>query len=95
MPLFSREIGIDGNFKSVIAKDGNCCCRNRAAIVVEEMKMVEWESSNEGHGGARTRNVKPFNRCEMVIAEYEITENLLRFPFKGVRNNVDLSSARF
>ncbi len=88
MPVFTRELGIDlGTMNTVIA-EGNQIVYHEptvVAIVVEEQKMVEWgQAAKDMYGRVpdTIEVVRPLKHG--VIAEYEITENLLKFLIKKI-----------
>jgi rod shape-determining protein MreB len=88
MPLFSREIGIDlGTLNLVIAEGRQLLLQEPtlAAIIVEEMKMVEWGQAAKDMVGRVPESIEVVQPLRNgVIAEYEITENLLRFSIQKV-----------
>ncbi len=88
MPLFSREIGIDlGTLNLVIAEGRQLLLQEPtiAAIIVEEMKMVEWGQAAKDMVGRVPESIEVVRPLRNgVIAEYEITENLLRFSIQKV-----------
>lgn len=88
MPLFSREIGIDlGTLNMVIAEGRQLLLQEPtlAAIIVEEMKMVEWGQAAKDMVGRVPESIEVVQPLRNgVIAEYEITENLLRFSIQKV-----------
>jgi rod shape-determining protein MreB len=81
MPLFSKSLGIDlGTICTRAAEGGQILMEEPtvAAIVVEEQKMVAWgtEAANMyGRVPESIEVVRPLRNG--VIADYEITENIL------------------
>ncbi len=88
MPVFTRELGIDlGTMNTVIAEGNQIVYQEPTvvAIVVEEQKMVEWgQAAKDMYGRVpdTIEVVRPLKHG--VIAEYEITENLLKFLIKKI-----------
>jgi rod shape-determining protein MreB len=88
MPVFTRELGIDlGTMNTVIAEGNQIIYQEPTvvAIVVEEQKMVEWgQAAKDMYGRVpdTIEVVRPLKHG--VIAEYEITENLLKFLIKKI-----------
>jgi rod shape-determining protein MreB and related proteins len=81
MPLFSKDIGIDLGTMFTRAAEGSQILLEEptvAAIVVEEQKMVAWgtEAANMyGRVPESIEVVRPLHNG--VVADYEITENIL------------------
>ncbi len=81
MPLFSKDIGIDLGTMFTRAAEGTQILLEEptvAAIVVEEQKMVAWgaEAANMyGRVPESIEVVRPLHNG--VVADYEITENIL------------------
>ena len=88
MPLFSREIGIDlGTLNTVIAEGHQLLLQEPtvAAIITEEMKMVEWGQAAKDMVGRVPESIEVVRPLKNgTIAEYEITENLLKFSINKV-----------
>ena len=88
MPVFTRELGIDlGTMNTVIAEGNQIVYQEptMVAIVVEEQKLVEWgQAAKDMYGRVpdTIEVVRPLKHG--VIAEYEITENLLKFLIKKI-----------
>lgn len=86
MPLFSRELGIDLGTTNIVVTEGSQILLQEptvVAIVVAELKMVEWGQSAKDMSGRvpdTIEVVRPLRHG--VIAEYEITEKLLAFLIK-------------
>jgi rod shape-determining protein MreB and related proteins len=86
MPLFSREMGIDLGTMNTVVCEGNQIILQEptmVAVLVMEQKMVEWGQAAKDMFGRVPESievVRPLHHG--VIAEYEITENLLRFLIK-------------
>ena len=88
MPVFTRELGIDlGTMNTVIAEGNQIVYQEPTvvAIVVEEQKMVEWGQSAKDMYGRVPDSIEVIRPLKHgVIAEYEITENLLKFLIKKI-----------
>jgi rod shape-determining protein MreB len=88
MPVFSRELGIDLGTMNTVVAEGNQILMNEptvVAIVVEEQKMVEWGQQAKDMYGRVPDTIEVVRPLQHgVIAEYEITENLLAFLIKKV-----------
>ena len=86
MPLLIRELAIDLGTMNIVVAEGNSIILQEStvvAIVVDEQKMVEWgqmAKDMEGRVPETIEVVRPLKYG--VIAEYEITENLLAFIVK-------------
>ncbi|MBI4928547.1 MAG: rod shape-determining protein [Anaerolineae bacterium] len=98
MPLFSRELGIDLGTSNTIIVEGNQILLDEptvVAIVVYEQKMVEWGRAARdmiGRVSDTLEVVRPLQHG--VIAEYEVTEKLLRFLVKKVVGPMQLFPPR-
>ena len=83
MPLFSRELGIDlGTMNTVVAEGNQILLQEPTvvAIVVDEQKMVEWGQAAKDMMGRVPESIEVVRPLQHgVIAEFEITENLLAF----------------
>jgi rod shape-determining protein MreB len=81
MPLFSKDIGIDLGTMFTRAAEGSQILIEEptvAAIVIEEQKMVAWgtEAANMyGRVPESIEVIRPLHNG--VVADYEITENIL------------------
>jgi rod shape-determining protein MreB and related proteins len=88
MPVFSRELGIDlGTMMTVIAEGNQIVLQEPTvvAIIVEEQKMVEWGQAAKDMYGRVPDSIEVIRPLQHgVIAEYEITENMLGFLIKKV-----------
>ncbi|NPV76826.1 MAG: rod shape-determining protein [Anaerolineae bacterium] len=88
MPVFTRELGIDlGTTMTVIAEGNQVLLQEPTvvAIIVEEQKMVEWGQAAKDMYGRVPESIEVVRPLQFgVIAEYEITENLLSFLVKKV-----------
>ena len=88
MPLFSREFGVDlGTMTTVIAEDNQILLQEPTvvAVIVDEQKMVEWGQAAKDMYGRVPESIEVVRPLQYgVIAEYEITENLLSFLIKKV-----------
>lgn len=88
MPYFSRELGIDlGTLNTVVAEGKQILLQEPTvvAIVVNEQKMVEWGKVARDMLGRVPENIEVTRPLQHgVIADYEITENLLKSLIKKV-----------
>lgn len=88
MAFFSKELGIDlGTLNMVIAEGRQLLLQEPtiAAIILEEMKMVEWGQAAKAMIGRVPESIEVVRPLRNgVIAEYEITENLLKFSINKV-----------
>jgi rod shape-determining protein MreB len=86
MPLLSREMGIDLGTTNIVVTEGNQIMLQEptvVAIVVDELKMVEWGQSAKDMDGRVPDSIEVIRPLRHgVIAEYEITEKLLAFLIK-------------
>jgi rod shape-determining protein MreB len=86
MPGFSRELGIDLGTTNIIVAEGNQILLQEptvVAILVEEQKLVEWGTAARDMYGRVPDNIEVARPLiNGVIAEYEITENLLKYLIK-------------
>ena len=82
MALFTRELGIDLGTTNIIVVEGNRVLLQEptvVAIVVDKQKMVEWGRAARDMFGRVSDTLEVVWPLQHgVIAEYEITENLLR-----------------
>jgi len=83
MPSFSREIGIDlGSSFTVIAEGKKILLDEPSvvAVLMEEWKMIEWGQAAKDMTGRVPDIIEVINPIQHgVIAEYEITENMLKY----------------
>ncbi len=88
MPAFSRELGIDlGTLNTVVAEGKQILMQEPTvvAIVVNEQKMVEWGKVARDMLGRVPENIEVTRPLlHGVIADYEITENLLKALIKKI-----------
>ena len=88
MPVFSRELGLDlGTLNTAVAEGNQILLQEPTvvAIIVEEQKMVEWGQAAKDMMGRVPDSIEVVRPLQHgVIAEYEITENLLGFLIKKV-----------
>ena len=88
MPAFTRELGIDlGTLNTVIAEGNQILLQEPTvvAIVVEEQKMVEWGQAARDMMGRVSESIEVVRPLRHgVIAEFEITENLLQYLVKKI-----------
>jgi rod shape-determining protein MreB and related proteins len=88
MPGFTHELGIDlGTLNTVVAEGNQVLLQEPTvvAIVVNEQKMVEWGHVARDMMGRVPDTIEVIRPLQHgVIADYEITENLLRALVKKV-----------
>ena len=83
MPVFTRELAIDlGSMNTVIAEGNQVLLQEPTviAMIVAEQKMVDWGQAARdmlGRVSDALEVVRPLQHG--VIAEYELTENLLPY----------------
>jgi len=86
MPGFTRELGIDlGSLNTVVAEGNQVLIQEPTvvAVVVDEQKMVEWGRAARDMYGRVPDSIEVVRPLQHgVIADYEITENLLRHLIK-------------
>jgi rod shape-determining protein MreB and related proteins len=96
MSFLTRELGIDLGTANLVIVEGNQVLLNEptvVAIVVNEQKMVEWgRAARDMYGRVSDTLEVVWPLHHGVIAEYEITENLLRHI---IRNKVSGSFPLF
>jgi len=83
MASFTRELGIDlGTNFTVIAEGQDIMLHQptTVAILIDEWKMIEWGQAAKDMLGRVPEDIEIISPIKHgVIAEYEITENLLRY----------------
>lgn len=83
MANLSRELGIDLGTSFTVITEGQEVLLDEpttVAILVNEWKMIEWGQSAKDMFGRVPEDIEVVNPIQHgVIAEYEITENLLRY----------------
>lgn len=88
MPVFTRELGIDLGTLNTVIFEGNQILLQEptvVALVVEEQKMVEWGQSARDMLGRVSDSIEVIRPLRHgVIAEFEITENLLQYLVKKI-----------
>jgi len=88
MPVFSRELGVDlGTMNTVVAEGSQILLDEPTvvAIVVEEQKMVEWGRAARDMYGRVPDSIEVTRPLQHgVIAEFEVTENLLKDLIKRI-----------
>ncbi len=98
MPLFTRELGIDLGTANTVIVEGNQILLDEptvVAIVVYEQKMVEWGRAARDMIGRVSDTIEVIRPLQHgVIAEYEITEKLLRFLVRKVAGPMQLFPPR-
>ncbi len=88
MPVFTRELAIDlGSMNTVIAEGNQVLLQEPTviALIVAEQKMVEWGQAARDMMGRVSEAIEVVRPLQHgVIAEYEITENLLQYLIKKI-----------
>lgn len=83
MASFSRDLGIDlGSSFTVIAEGRQILLHEPSvvAVLMDEWKMIEWGQAARDMTGRVPETIEVINPIQHgVIAEYEITENMLRY----------------
>jgi len=83
MPSLTRELGIDLGSSFTVITEGRQVLLHEpsvVAILTEEWKMIEWGQAAKDMYGRVPENIDVVNPIQHgVIAEYEITENLLKY----------------
>jgi len=86
MPAFTRELGIDlGSLNTVVSEGSQILVEEPTvvAVVVDEQKMVEWGRAARDMYGRVPESIEVVRPLQHgVIADYEITENLLKHLIK-------------
>ncbi|HEY59926.1 MAG TPA: rod shape-determining protein [Anaerolineae bacterium] len=88
MPSFTRELGIDLGTSNTVISEGKEILLHEptsVAVLLDEWKMVEWGQAAKDMTGRVPEMIEVFNPLQHgVIAEYEITENLLKYVIRKV-----------
>jgi rod shape-determining protein MreB and related proteins len=88
MAFLSREIGIDlGTIHTLVAEGNQILVQEPTvvAILVDELKMVEWGKAAKDMFGRVPESIEVVRPLQNgVIAEFEITENLLKDILRNV-----------
>ena len=83
MPGFTRELGIDLGTSNTVIVEGQQIQLNEpstVSILLDEWKMIEWGQAAKDMYGRVPEGIEVLNPIQHgVIAEYEITENLLKY----------------
>ena len=83
MASLTRELGIDLGTNFTVIADGQEILLHEpttVAILIDEWKMIEWGQPAKNMFGRVPEDIQVINPIQHgVIAEYEITENLLRY----------------
>ena len=83
MASFTRELGIDLGTNFTVITEGQEIMLHQpttVAILVDEWKMIEWGQAAKDMFGRVPEDIEVINPIQHgVIAEYEITENFLRY----------------
>ncbi len=86
MPFLTREMGIDLGTMNIVVTEGNQILLHEptvVAIVVDELKMVEWGQAAKDMYGRVPDSIEVIRPMRHgVIAEFEIIEKLLEFLIK-------------
>lgn len=86
MPGLTRNLGIDLGTVNTVITEGNQILLQEptvVALLVQEQKMVEWGQSARDMLGRVSENIEVVRPLRHgVIAEFEITENLLQYLIK-------------
>jgi rod shape-determining protein MreB len=98
MAFFSRDIGVDLGTINTQVIEGNQILLQEptiVAILVEEMKMVEWGRAAADMYGRVPESIEVFRPLQNgVIADFEVTENLLRDMLRRVSGPMGLIKPR-
>ncbi len=83
MASFTRELGIDLGSNFTVITEGQDIMLHQpttVAILIDEWKMIEWGQAAKDMYGRVPEDIEVVSPIQHgVIAEYEITENLLRY----------------
>lgn len=83
MASFTRELGIDLGTNFTVITEGQDILLHQpttVAIMIDEWKMIEWGQAAKDMFGRVPEDIEVISPIQHgVIAEYEITENLLRY----------------
>ena len=83
MASFTRELGIDLGTNFTVITEGQDIMLHQpttVAILIDEWKMIEWGQAAKDMFGRVPEDIEVISPIQHgVIAEYEITENLLRY----------------
>ncbi len=83
MASFTRELGIDLGTTFTVITEGQEIMLHEpttVAILIDEWKMIEWGQAAKDMFGRVPEDIEVISPIQHgVIAEYEITENLLRY----------------
>jgi rod shape-determining protein MreB len=98
MPFFSRDIGVDlGTMYTQVAEGNQILLQEPTivAVLVEEMKMVEWGKAASDMYGRVPDSIEVFRPLQNgVIADFEVTENLMRDLLRRVSGPMGLFKPR-
>ena len=98
MPLFSREFGIDLGTTSTIIAEGNQILVQEptvVALIISEFKLVEWGQAAKDMYGRVPDSIEVVRPMQHgVIAEYEITEKMLKYLIKRVSGSMQIFPPR-
>jgi len=83
MAALTHELGIDLGTSFIVITEGSDVLLHEpttVAILTDEWKMIEWGQTAKDMAGRVPEDIEVINPIKNgVIAEYEITENLLRY----------------
>lgn len=88
MPFLTRELGIDLGTRNIVVAEGDQILLQEPTVVTiltDEQKLVEWGQAAKDMAGRVPETIEVVWPLQHgVIAEYEITENLLSFIVKKI-----------
>lgn len=98
MPLFSREFGIDLGTTNTVITEGNQILVQEptvVALIISEWKLVEWGQAAKDMYGRVPDSIEVVRPMQHgVIAEYEITEKMLKYLIKRISGSMQLFPPR-
>jgi rod shape-determining protein MreB len=98
MPVFTREFGIDlGTINTSIAEGNQILLQEPTvvAVVLDELKIVELGQAAKDMSGRVPESIEVIRPLNFgVIAEYEITENLLAHLIKKIAGRMQIFRPR-
>ncbi len=98
MPLFSREFGIDLGTTNTVITEGNQILVQEptvVALIISEWKLVEWGQAAKDMYGRVPESIEVVRPMQHgVIAEYEITEKMLKYLIKRISGSMQLFPPR-
>lgn len=94
MANLSRELGIDLGTSFTVITEGQEVLIHEpttVAILLDEWKMIEWGQAARDMSGRVPEDIEVINPIQHgVIAEYEITENMLRYLVQKISGSIVL-----